>query len=76
MQSFRRFLSRLVAWRANRRRPDVAIVIPDFSAFAPSIARDVSRTGVRFFSLCATCGSRLQSSATLCEDCAATREWR
>jgi hypothetical protein len=48
-------------------------VVPDFTASSPSIARDVSSLGVRFFSLCGTCGERLESSATLCEDCARKR---
>ncbi len=37
------------------------------------IHRDVSRNGVRVFSLCGCCGARLQASATLCEECAAKR---
>ena len=48
-------------------------MVPDFTAYSPSIARDVSSQGVRFFSLCGTCGERMESSATLCEDCARKR---
>jgi hypothetical protein len=47
--------------------------VPDFTAQVPSLARDVSSHGVRFFSLCGTCGERMESSATLCEDCARKR---
>lgn len=37
------------------------------------IHREVSRSGVRYFSLCASCGMRLEASATLCEECAQRR---
>ena len=47
--------------------------LPDFIAIAPTLARDVSRRSVRFFTLCAACGARLEASATLCESCAARR---
>ena len=73
MKFFHRLLSRLVAWRAARGAPHVAIVVPDFIACPPNIARDVSRHGVRFYSLCGTCGDRMESSATLCEACARKR---
>ena len=78
MWYLRRLYSRLIAWRAARRSPEVAVVVPDFIAYKPSIARDVSRSGIRFYSLCSTCGSRLDSSATLCEECALMKasRWR
>ncbi|HET9426521.1 MAG TPA: hypothetical protein VFO55_14210 [Gemmatimonadaceae bacterium] len=69
----RRFWNRLVAWRESRRTPVTAPVIPDFALQIPSIARDVSSHGVRFYSLCGTCGERMESSATLCDDCARKR---
>ena len=37
------------------------------------IHRGVTRSGVRYFSLCASCGMRLEASATLCEECAQRR---
>ena len=50
-----------------------ATPLPDFIATVPTLARDVSSRGVRFFTLCAACGARLEASATLCEACAARR---
>ena len=73
MQYFRRLLARLAAWRAARNAPPVPVIVPDFIAFSPSIARDVSSQGVRFYSLCGTCGDRLEASATLCDACARKR---
>jgi hypothetical protein len=73
MRFFRLLYDRLISWNAARRFPQVATVIPDFVNHDPSIGRDVSRQGVRFFSLCASCGARLEASATLCEDCAQKR---
>lgn len=74
MQFVLRFWNRWLAWRASRKAPRPFVtVVPDFTAYAPSIARDVSSQGVRFFSLCGTCGDRMESSATLCEDCARKR---
>jgi hypothetical protein len=73
MQLFREIWNRFVAWRESRRAPLVAVVVPDFTVHAPNISRDVSSHGVRFFSLCGTCGDRMESSATLCEDCARKR---
>jgi hypothetical protein len=73
MELFRRLLSRWQAWRAARRIKLPPIVVPDFIAYTPNIARDVSRKGVRFYSLCGSCGARMESSATLCEECASKR---
>jgi hypothetical protein len=73
MQYFRTLLSRFTAWRTARKLPHIPIVVPDFIAYTPNIARDVSRKGVRFYSLCGSCGSRMESSATLCEECAQRR---
>ena len=73
MQFVRRLWNRWLAWRASRKAPDQPRIVPDFSIGLPSIARDVSSQGVRFFSLCGTCGERMESSATLCEDCARKR---
>jgi hypothetical protein len=73
MQFVLRFWNRWLAWRASRKAPRPQVVVPDFTAQVPSLARDVSSHGVRFFSLCGTCGERMESSATLCEDCARKR---
>jgi ribosomal protein L40E len=37
------------------------------------ILRDVSRHGVRVYSLCVSCGAHLSASATLCAACARSR---
>ena len=67
---------RLIDWRRRRpAAPAPAAFVPDFAKIEPTLARDVSLSGVRFFSLCAACGCRLESSATLCEDCAHRRSW-
>ncbi len=78
MQYFRRLYRRFIAWRRARHAPELDVAIPDFLACEPNIARDVSRRGVQFYSLCGCCGARLRSSATLCDDCAVIREarWR
>lgn len=73
MQFVRRVWNRLVMWRKSRQPQVVSIAVPDFTLHLPSIARDVSSHGVRFFSLCGTCGERMESSATLCSDCARKR---
>jgi hypothetical protein len=73
MQFVRRVWNRLLAWRASRKATVIAVVVPDFTASLPSLARDVSSHGVRFYSLCGTCGERMESSATLCGDCARKR---
>jgi hypothetical protein len=73
MQFVRRYWNRWLAWRASRKAPRPPVVVPDFSSGLPSISRDVSSHGVRFFSLCGTCGERMESSATLCDDCARKR---
>lgn len=73
MQFVRRVWDRILAWRASRTSQQQPVVIPDFAANLPSIARDVTANGVRFYSLCGTCGDRMESSATLCEDCARKR---
>ena len=73
MQFVRRFWNRLLAWNRSRKAPAVAVVVPDFTSYLPNISRDVSSQGVRFYSLCGTCGERMESSATLCDDCARKR---
>jgi len=77
MQLFRQFIARVHAWRVMRRalrmKPkDVLSLI----AFQAAIHRDVTSSGVRFYSLCGCCGARLDASATLCEECASRRSRR
>jgi hypothetical protein len=73
MQFVRRVWNRLVMWRKSRQPEVVSISVPDFTLSLPSIGRDVSSHGVRFYSLCGTCGERMEASATLCSDCARKR---
>lgn len=42
-------------------------------AFQAAIHREVTSSGVRVYSLCGSCGARLEASATLCEECAIRR---
>jgi len=72
MQLFRQFIARVLAWRAGRRPLRPIDMLPSI-AFRPAIHREVTTAGVRVFSLCGRCGTRLEASATLCEDCARRR---
>ncbi|NUO38576.1 MAG: hypothetical protein HOQ17_08310 [Gemmatimonadaceae bacterium] len=77
MQSLRELLSRFRRWRAWRalRRSSAASaagLLHDLPTSRP-ILRDVSRHGVRVYSLCVSCGAHLSASATLCEGCARSR---
>jgi hypothetical protein len=77
MQSLRELLSRFRrwrAWRALRRSPaaSAAGLLRELTTSRP-ILRDVSRHGVRVYSLCVSCGVHLSASATLCEGCARSR---
>jgi hypothetical protein len=76
MQLFRQFLARVRAWRAARRAlntPADILTLVAFQTFQTGIHREVTPSGVRVFSLCGTCGARLEASATLCEECAQRR---
>lgn len=73
MQFILRFWNRLLEWRQWRRAPVAPVVVPDFTACVPTISRDVGAHGVRFYSVCGTCGDRMGASATLCDDCARKR---
>jgi hypothetical protein len=77
MQHLRRLYQqlrdRLSSWYATRSLKTAAVLLPDLIASVPTLSRDVSRSGVRFYSLCGNCGARLESSATLCEECAQKR---
>ena len=71
MQFFRRLFARLRSLyfdhrAASPRQPELPLVV----TYLAPIYREVSRNGVRVFSLCSCCGARLQASATLCEECA------
>lgn len=69
--SIRQLIARFAAWRAERRAPratTVPLVIPPIA-----IHRDVSPSGIRVYSICGSCGARLDASATLCEECAQGR---
>jgi hypothetical protein len=75
MQSLGQFLRRLVArFRAWKLARHAAPLPPSLIYFEfdvrPPIHRDVSSHGVRVFSLCGACGTRLNASATLCSECA------
>jgi hypothetical protein len=75
MRFLRRLIERVRTW-ANARRATPAsasLIFIDFTSPRPPIHRDVSANGVRVFSLCGSCGARLQASATLCTDCAVKR---
>ena len=70
MVFFRQLVARFRAWRAARQ---VSSTIPLIVPAPRPIFRDVSSSGVRVFSLCASCGARLEMSATLCNACAQRR---
>ena len=74
MQLFLRLIARVQAWRTSRRalRMKPNDVLP-LIAFHAAIHREVTSSGVRVYSLCGTCGARLEASATLCEECASRR---
>lgn len=69
MQLLRQLVLRFRAWR-HRGAPDA---IPALIAMGPPILREVSSCGVRVYSLCGSCGTRLEVSATLCDACAQRR---
>jgi hypothetical protein len=70
-----RISARVRAWR--ERKAAHPFVAPTYLHFPPpyaaSIHRDVTPNGVRVYSLCSDCGSRLTASATLCDECAQKR---
>jgi hypothetical protein len=75
MQYLRRLYARLIAWRSARPTPDMTAV-KFMLAMPAQLGREVSSQGVRFYSLCASCGGRLTASATLCDECAQRRARR
>jgi hypothetical protein len=75
VQLFRRLIDRFRAWR-TKDQPQPSFETPftlNFPTHIATIHRDVTSTGVRVYSLCCDCGSRLNASATLCEECAQKR---
>lgn len=66
MAFLQRLLMRYRAWRSAR---GVSGAIPLIIPAAHPIFREVSSSGVRVFSLCGSCGARLETSATLCNAC-------
>lgn len=71
MQYIRTMVARFRAWRMRRRLGASLAGVPSLLvSFGPAIYRDVTRNGVRVYSLCGGCGARLECSATLCEECA------
>jgi hypothetical protein len=74
-QFVRRIAARFRAWK-ERRRPSVPVSSAEFfhiPAYVAPIHRDVTPNGVRVYSLCGDCGTQLQASATLCDECAQKR---
>ena len=69
MRYLRSLIARLRAWR-QKGKPTVRLDESWLLALHPSICREVTPTGVRVYSLCGGCGTRLECSATLCEECA------
>lgn len=69
-QLFQRFMARVRSWYAWRRPAKALPLLIDVGA---PIFREVSTNGVRVFSLCGSCGARLEQSATLCDACARRR---
>lgn len=69
MRYLRSLLARLRAWRQKGPRT-IEFDESVFLSFGASIHRDVTAGGVRVYSLCGSCGARLECSATLCEGCA------
>ena len=69
MRYLRSIVARFRAWRLRRRIGNTTGPTLLLS-FGPSIHRDVTKNGVRVYSLCGGCGARLECSATLCEECA------
>lgn len=77
MQSFRKLIQRVRAWRPWRalwRTPSYESALPLF-LYAPErpLLREVTPHGVRVYSLCGDCGATLSASATLCDACARSR---
>lgn len=77
MSSLLELVNRVRGWRVWRllRRPLTAPSITSLTSVTPArpIFREVTRNGVRVYSLCGSCGAHLAASATLCDACARSR---
>ena len=75
VQLFRRIVARLRALKVARAsaKPFIAASYLHIPSYPAAIHRDVTPNGVRVYSLCGECGSRLRASATLCDECAQKR---
>jgi ribosomal protein L40E len=75
VQLIHRLVARVRRWREARRNahPPLTSLFLNSHAYAPTIHRDVTSTGVHVYSLCGDCGARLRASATLCDECAQKR---
>ena len=69
MQYLRQILQRIRLWRRGAAAESIQLLVP----LGLPILREVSSSGVRVYSLCGSCGSRLEISATLCDACARRR---
>lgn len=69
MQFIRRLIARLRAWHLDRQSAHFPAIV-FLASTASTIHRDVSANGIRVYSLCGSCGARLNASATLCDECA------
>ena len=70
-QLLQRLIMRVRGWYAWHRPAPAALplIVPPHGP----IFREVTSSGVRVFSLCGSCGARLEMSATLCSACAKRR---
>jgi hypothetical protein len=80
MRVFHELINRVRSWRAWTmlllRRPARHPVLPAAMSTMRPILREVTRQGVRVYSLCFSCGAHLSASATLCDTCARARARR
>jgi hypothetical protein len=81
MQSLRQWINRVRSSRLWRsllhthapRVPSLPLALSlDITPSRP-ILREVTKHGVRVYSLCGSCGAHLAASATLCDACARSR---
>ena len=73
MRFLRSMFARARAWYmrvTGRVELDLELDAWTFASTGPLLYRDVTQQGVRVYSLCGSCGARMECSATLCEECA------
>ena len=77
MRALHELINRIRAWRPwkalGRPHAAPAVARPLTVTDARPILREVTRHGVRVYSLCGQCGAQLSASATLCDACARSR---